>query len=332
MSCLVGLLVLASLLPAPLQAQEAGPADGQVPLPYRYARVWEKPVGIYAAPGDPDLMTPFLTLVPPDSWVSIDEEVEQDGRLWYRVGDDAYVLASELLLSPPSAFQGVHLEEEPETLLGFVATDRLNVRARPGAGQDNPPVATLLHYDTVAVLGSEQVDDGVWYQIGEDQYVHGAFVRVVYPVERPADVPTEDRWIAVDLAQQTLAAFEGDRMVFATLISSGFPPFYTPLGLFKIWIKLQTTKMEGGSEELGDTYYLEDVPWTMYFSRDVGLHGAYWHDRFGTPRSHGCVNLSPLDAAWLFDWATPQFPRPDQPYVYASRYNPGTWVYVYSSG
>lgn len=89
--------------------------------------------------------------------------------------------------------------------------------------------------------------------------------------------------------------------------------------------------MEGGEVEKGDYYYLQDVPWIMYFNKDVGLHGAFWHDRFGYPSSHGCVNLSPKDAQWMFNWTTPQLPFPDTRYVYASRNNPGTWVYVYAS-
>ena len=93
----------------------------------------------------------------------------------------------------------------------------------------------------------------------------------------------------------------------------------------------QTCDMQGGLVERGDYYALQDVPWIMYFNRDVGLHAAYWHDRFGYPSSHGCVNLSPPDAKWLFDWATPQLPFSHSRYVYASQYNPGTWVYVYAS-
>ena len=126
-------------------------------------------------------------------------------------------------------------------------------------------------------------------------------------------------------------AYDGDRLVFATLVASGRPPWYTPMGLNRIWIKMQTGDMEGGLVERGDYYSLQDVPWIMYFSKDVGVHAAYWHDRFGYPSSHGCVNLSPLDAKWLFDWATPQLPFPDTRYVYASKNNPGTWVYVYAS-
>jgi hypothetical protein len=300
-------------------------------LPFRYVRILDKEVPVYSTTGDPSRMTPDQYLLPPDSWVSIDEELEADGWLWYRIDENAYVLASDVSPGSPSAFQGTLLEEEIQHLVGFVAAPNLNVRARPGATPDNPPIGTLARYEVISITGSEEADDGVWYQIGEDQYIHSAFARVVYQVPRPTEIPLGDRWIAVDLAQQTLAAFEGDRMVLATLVASGRPPWYTPKGLYRIWIKLQTAPMEGGIVERGDYYYLQDVPWTMYFAKDVGLHGAYWHDRFGIPSSHGCVNLSPLDAQWLFEWATPLFPRPDQPYVYAGKHNPGTWVYVYNS-
>lgn len=326
------LFVLSFVLAPAVGADDLAPPEEEALLPFRYARAWDKPVPVFGAMGDPEQMIPEDYLLPPDSWISIDEEVEQDGRLWYRADENSYVLAEDLVLGTPSVFQGVHLEQQPAHPVGFVAIGGLNVRARPGATADNPPVSVLGRYDVVDILGSQAAGDGVWYQIGEDRFVHSAYVRVVYPVQRPPEVSAEERWIAVDLAQQTLAAYEGDRMVLATLVASGRPPWYTPPGLFRIWIKLQTAPMVGGTVEEGDYYYLQDVPWTMYFSRDVGLHGAYWHDRFGTPRSHGCVNLSPLDASWLFDWTTPAFPRPDQRYVYASPSNPGTWVYVYSTG
>lgn len=324
------LAILGVLWVAPAMA--AGPVpEAQELLPFEYARVWKAPVPVYASPGDPSQMTPVETLLPPDSWVSIDETLEQNGQLWYRVDDQAYVLAKDVSVGSPSTFHGLELAEPPLQPIGFVVAQQLNVRARPGTAADNPPVDKVARYDAVNILDSANDEGGVWYQIGVDRYVHAAYVRVVYPVARPADVPADARWIAVDLAQQTLSAYEGDRMVFATLVSSGRPPFYTPSGLYKIWIKLQTGPMEGGEVEKGDYYYLQDVPWIMYFARDVGLHGAYWHDRFGTASSHGCVNLSPLDAKWLFDWATPLLPFPDTRYVYASKNNPGTWIHVYAS-
>lgn len=323
------LMMLGSVLPGHALAQEAEPAKEEVLLPFRYVRIWDKPVSVFASPGDPARMTPVTTLLPPDSWVSIDEEIEQAGQLWYRIADREYVLASDVLASPPSLFQGSPVAEQPQHPIGYVIAPELNVR--PGAGPDNAPVGQLHRYDTVDILETVKVGDSLWHKIDNDRYVHGSYVRVIYPVARPAEVAADERWVAVDLAQQVLSAYEGDLMVYATLVSTGRPPFYTPKGLTRVWIKLQTGAMEGGDTEKGDYYYLQDVPWIMYFSKDVGLHGAFWHDRFGYPSSHGCVNLSPKDARWLFDWTTPQLPFPDTRYVYASRNNPGTWVYVYAS-
>ncbi len=325
------LIVLGSALPGHVMAQADEPVKEEALLPFQYVRIWDKPVSVYATPGDPATMTPVKTLVPPDSWVSIDEDVESNGQLWYRIDDQEYVLASDVLVSPPSLFQGLPVEEQPQFALGYVIAPELNVRPGPGAGPDNAPVGQLHRYDRVDILETIKVEDSLWHKIGDDQYIHGSYVRVVYPVQRPAEVAADERWVAVDLAQQVLSAYEGDQMVYATLVSTGRPPFFTPKGLNRVWIKLQTAGMEGGSDEKGDYYYLQDVPWIMYFNKDVGLHGAFWHDRFGYPSSHGCVNLSPRDAQWLFDWTTPQLPFPDTRYVYASRNNPGTWVYVYAS-
>jgi lipoprotein-anchoring transpeptidase ErfK/SrfK len=90
-------------------------------------------------------------------------------------------------------------------------------------------------------------------------------------------------------------------------------PFFTKPGLFQIQRKLDSTTMSGSFEaNRSDFYYLEDVPWTMYYDNARALHGAYWRTAFGYPQSHGCVNLSPADAHWLYEWA-----------------NVGDWVYVW---
>jgi hypothetical protein len=325
-------LIILGLLPV-WTAAAAGPTpDAEAKLlPFDYARVWKEPVDVYTSPGDPAVMMPVDTLLPPDSWVSIDEVVEQDGRQWYRVDEEAYVLADAVQIGTPSLFHGTAITQPLAYPLVYIATQGLNVRARPGAAADNPPVGTLNRYDMADYLGSQRASDALWHQIAENRWIHGAYARVVFPVQRPDGVPADARWIAVDLAQQTLSAYEGDQLAYVTLVSSGRPPWFTPKGLNRIWIKKQTGDMQGGIVERGDYYALQDVPWIMYFNKDVGLHAAYWHDRFGYPSSHGCVNLSPLDARWLFDWATPQLPFPDSSHVYASRNNPGTWVYVYAS-
>lgn len=113
----------------------------------------------------------------------------------------------------------------------------------------------------------------------------------------------DERWIEVVLSEQRIYAWEGDRLVYNFLVSTGkWAP--TPVGDFRVWIKLASTKMSGGSKELGTYYYLPNVPCTMYFYKGYGIHGAYWHNNFGQPMSHGCVNMRPVDSCVLFNWAS----------------------------
>ncbi|MFZ5881194.1 MAG: L,D-transpeptidase family protein [Chloroflexota bacterium] len=106
------------------------------------------------------------------------------------------------------------------------------------------------------------------------------------------------RWIDVNLSQQRVYAYEGDTIVNSFLASTGTWQTPTVTGTFKIWIKLRSTTMSGPG------YYLTNVPYTMYFHGGYGIHGTYWHNNFGTPMSHGCVNLRTSDAEWLFYWAS----------------------------
>ena len=100
---------------------------------------------------------------------------------------------------------------------------------------------------------------------------------------------------------EILTAYEGRRPVFTTLVSTGRRGAATPGGNFRIWAKLATGEMSGEAETIDDSSYLmQGVPWVMYFNEGVAIHGAYWHDQFGRRRSHGCVNVAPRDAAFLF--------------------------------
>lgn len=118
---------------------------------------------------------------------------------------------------------------------------------------------------------------------------------------RPAGVGDNERWIDVNLTSQTLTAFEGDTVVLTSLISSGTWLHPTVTGQYRTYVKYESQTMNGYL--LGYDYYLEGVPHVMYFYRDYAIHGAYWHNNFGTPMSHGCVNVNLTDAAWLYDWA-----------------------------
>jgi lipoprotein-anchoring transpeptidase ErfK/SrfK len=89
------------------------------------------------------------------------------------------------------------------------------------------------------------------------------------------------------------------------------------MGIFRTWLRLVSRKMAGGSAATGGYYNLEEVPWTLYFYSGYALHGAYWHDAFGNPRSHGCVNLSLYDAWWIFKWSEPGGKNSPAVYVYS---------------
>lgn len=131
-----------------------------------------------------------------------------------------------------------------------------------------------------------------------------------------------EKWIDVDLTLQRLTAYEGNTPVFQALVSTGLPNTPTVVGQFHIYWKLSSTAMAGPG------YYLPGVPYTMYFYRGYALHGTYWHNNFGRPMSHGCVNLRTEDAQWLFNWADPPLPG-GASHVRASDANPGTLVVVH---
>jgi len=143
-----------------------------------------------------------------------------------------------------------------------------------------------------------------------------------------------EKRIEIDLTNQKLYAYEGGEKIFDFLISSG-KWGWTPTGEFTIWTKLRYTLMTGGSQALGTYYYLPNVPFVMFFyNEDVpkmkgfSLHGTYWHDNFGHPMSHGCVNMKTEEVEQLFYWAKPELPK-GQWSVYANSDNPGTRIVIY---
>jgi len=131
-----------------------------------------------------------------------------------------------------------------------------------------------------------------------------------------------EKWIEVNVTTQQVTAWEGDVPVMNFVTSTGLPNTPTVLGEYNVYWKLESTLMSGPG------YYLPDVPYTMYFYAGYALHGTYWHENFGQPMSHGCVNLETGNAQQLFEWAGPVVP-PGQSQVTATADNPGTLVVVH---
>ncbi len=209
---------------------------------------------------------------------------------WLERPDGTFVSSSEVKLLVGSTLHGVL---NPPPRLAFVLR-AVHVRLPDSL----EPESVLERYTAVGV-------DSVGRDVRTAQgTLPRSAVRLARKIPRPAGIGPEAKWIHVDTVEQVLTAYEGDQMVFATLVSTGKPGWETPRGHFRVWFKLRHGAMRGHRE----TYLVEEVPYSLFFGGDTALHGVTWHDRFGTPVSHGCVNLSPPDAAWLFDWAPPALP------------------------
>ncbi len=138
---------------------------------------------------------------------------------------------------------------------------------------------------------------------------------------------TDEKWIEIDLSDQKLIAHQGNSIFLESLISSGLFG-KTPPGEYRIWYKTRATKMEGGNRATNTYYYLPNVPYAIFFKGDFGIHGTYWHQNFGKPMSHGCVNAPTPIAEKLFYWTDPQVPE-GQWAIRATEANPGTRVVVH---
>lgn len=220
---------------------------------------------------------------------------------WTQIGPAEWVpsniLNEDVMIS---RFAGVLL---PDDVLPYpMAWTLRHLRAskEPG-GEQSPDNPFMYRYTRVSLYSYTEFDGYRWYQIGKDQWVHQFNVAKILPIERPVEIQT-DKWVSVDLYEQVLIAYEGDTPVFSTLVSSGLSSWPTNEGLFNVYLRYGRTLMAGAFGR-PDFYYLEEVPYTLYFDGDIGLHGTYWHDGFGYRQSHGCVNLSITDAKWLFDWS-----------------------------
>jgi lipoprotein-anchoring transpeptidase ErfK/SrfK len=219
---------------------------------------------------------------------------------WMRASPAAYPL-----------FQGLVFSRTPANSFGWMV-DHAYPRSAPGYA--NPEVGEKLYRETaVQIYQVQQADGQDWYQIGPGQWMERRYIRQVRINTTPPAGVTGGRWIEVNLYDQTLSVYDQGQLVFATMVATGGEPFYTRPGLFQIFQKKPLETMQGAFEaDRSDFYYLEDVPWTMYFDQARALHGAYWRAWFGYPGTHGCVNLSIGDSAWLYQWA-----------------KEGDWVYVW---
>ncbi len=305
----------------PLYPLPASAADSALAIvPFSYARLKEDATPVYSSLEDAEAkVNPFTTISAGGlKFISYVEAVDTGGSEkpdYFRLKNGGWVGGVSGRLSAVPTFQGLVFHRTPERPVGWITplNDFVETKRTPGYAAQDYTGHKLVKYEVVQIYTSQHVNNSDWYMIAPDEWVEQTSLAIVFPDAAPPEGVAGSRWIAVNLFEQTLAVYDNGQLVFATLVATGLDPFFTRPGAFQIYKRLESGVMSGAFEaDKSDFYYLEDVPWTMYYDEARALHGAYWRTAFGFPQSHGCVNLSPGDAHWLFDWA-----------------QEGDWVYVW---
>jgi hypothetical protein len=304
----------------PLSSKSPDPALAEIDV--NYAEVITPNAPVYASMAEAvvgNKQSAARKLSGETVYISYTSQEEVEGKKLYMIDQGAWMRGADISrIGVIPLFQGLLFDETPKSDFGWILTffapsPQVESKRSPGYQGDDYSGNLFDLYEVVQIFSEEIIDEETWYMIAPDEWIPKKYVaRVRVNTSSPEGI-SEDRWIDINLFDQTIAVYDQRKLVFATVVATGVEPLWTQPGIFQIYEKHETTYMAGALGSDGaDSYYLEDVPWTMYFDQARALHGAYWRTKMGFEQSHGCVNLTPGDAHWLFDWA-----------------NIGDWVHVW---
>lgn len=280
--------------PEPAWYQPLDPSLGL--LKYNYAQVNNPQARLYVSLQDAVAKNGNFGVLPKSpAYVAYTITETRDGRTFYfDPVHYRWLDGADLQVLTPSSFTGILLTREVPFRFGWVLADIHSVNA---AGTI---IQAYTRYQLVHEVPAVTQNPG-FIAVGADEWLPEEQVRLVSP-QVPADAGANTcRFIYVNLAEQTLTVYDHCKLVFATLISSGANS-WTFEGRFAILYKVEYSSITPPPASTSE-YYIEGVPYFMTYAGNFGFHGAYWHDNFGTAASHGCINLAPADAKWLYDWA-----------------------------
>ncbi len=249
---------------------------------------------------------------------TISEDVTSHNRIWYQIGTEGYVYSGSV--QPVRTILNTPRMDIPAAgLLAEVSVPYTDAYKAPDPASD---VAYRVYYETThwIMSVSTAADGQVWYRVLDDKYNELYYVRAehlrIMTEEEIAplspDVRNADKKILVRLEEQLLIAYEYDQPIFASPVSTGgvyrVGTYTTPKGAFVTSYKRPSRHMAAG-DITASGFDLAGVPWVQYITESgISLHGTFWHNDFGRPRSHGCINLSMPSAKWLYRWTSPQVP------------------------
>ncbi len=258
-------------------------------------------------------------LVLPITAITLGDDSSGHNRVWYQINHESYVHSGGVqpveIRTNPAASQIA-----PEGQLVEVTVPFTDTYKDP---QKKDRLAYRLYYATTYwVFGTLTTSDGTtWYQIQDDKwdlqfYVNAAHVHIITADEvAPLSpmVSAGDKRIEIHLPEQYVIAYEADQPVFMTRTATGARfrdgDYRTPEGIYVTSRKRPSRHMAAGDPAAPNSYDLPGIPWVSYLiDNGISIHGTYWHNNYGRPRSHGCINLSPQDARWIYRWTTPYVP------------------------
>lgn len=264
-----------------------------------------------------------ISLLRQDEVVEITAEIQGDkgygnpfNSTWYQINGEGYVYSGTI--QPVETLHQKPVFDIPAVgVLGEITVPFSDTRRASSVFADR---GYRIYYSTTHWITGVVVNRGeksIWYKIFDRQtqetlYVATHEMRVVSPDELTRlspEIPEENKRIYVDLATQTVTAFEGQNPVLVTRCASGAKGTETPLGEFRTYHKGPSIHMTNQGDGTENTYHLPGVPWVSFFTgTGVAFHGTFWHNDYGRPSSRGCVNLTPGDAKFIYRWTRPEVP------------------------
>jgi len=238
-----------------------------------------------------------------------------DGRRYGLTARFEVVPTDRLRPIQGSDFHGFRIPQDIDFPFAIVRQPGAMLYRYDSAGRKLKVVGQARYRGAIKLTGKQAFFRGkLHYETEAGDWVSDRDASRLDPVKKmPAWGTSGEKWIDINVTKQTLALYEGTKAVYATLVSTGEAGLSDPeqstatkRGIYRIHTKHITATMD--SDVVGEEFELRDVPYVQYFDSNYALHGAYWHDRFGIPKSHGCINLAPEDARRIFSWTEPQVP------------------------
>ena len=306
---------MASLLAPPLNFNLSDPFESQ------QGRVTTRTIWLY---DQPSFQANRLKIYTRDSVLNItntaiSDDTSSHNRVWYEINAEGYAYSGNIqpvqtILNTP------RMDTPKEGLLSEVSVPFTDAHAEPNA---ESKLGYRIYYETTHWINSvvvTETDGQVWYQIRDDKWDKLYYARAehlrIFTVEELApispEVPNREKKIVVRLDSQIVIAYESNHPVFVVSAATGgilrSGTYTTPQGNFITWYKRPSRHMAAG-DLASNGFDLPGVPWVQYFTESgVAFHGTFWHNDFGRPRSHGCINLATKNAKWLYLWSVPEVP------------------------